>query len=192
MLIAIVNFLQTPPQRQQRGFTAVELMVVISIAAVLMALAAPSFNGLMERWRVVQAIGGMQSTIFLARSEALKRGGNVVIQKTANNTNGCTLASTTAEWGCGWYICVDSNSNNSCDAGEEIVQRFEPVARTEVQRSVGGGSVTFNRWGMPTGGFGFSISPQGKSYSDASSRGICASSGGRINVIESATCPTGF
>lgn len=192
MLIAIIDFLQIPPRRQQRGFTAIELMVVVAIVAVLMAMAAPSFNGLMERWRVKQGIGGMQSAIFLARSEAIKRGGNVVIQKTANNTNGCTLALTTAEWGCGWYICVDSNSNNTCNASEEVIQRFEPVARIEVQRSTAGESVTFNRWGMPTGGFGFSMSPQGKSYSDISSRGLCVSSGGRINVIESTTCPTSF
>ena len=85
-----------------RGFTAIELMVVVAIMAVLAALAAPSFTPLMEGWRVRQATEALQSTIFYARSEAIKRGGNVAIQKLPNNTGGCTTATTNQAWDCGW------------------------------------------------------------------------------------------
>ena len=69
----------SPVHHGARGFTAIELMVTIGIAAILAALAAPSFTGLMERWRVRQAAEGLQSTLYYARSEAIKRGGNVVM-----------------------------------------------------------------------------------------------------------------
>ena len=45
----------SPVHHGARGFTAIELMVTIGIAAILAALAAPSFTGLMERWRVRHA-----------------------------------------------------------------------------------------------------------------------------------------
>src|SRR5260370_13161408 len=37
-----------------KGFTAIELMVVVAILAVLTTLAAPSFHLIIERWRVRQ------------------------------------------------------------------------------------------------------------------------------------------
>ena len=50
------------------GFTAIELMVVVSIIAILTALAAPSFTPLIENWRVREASEQLQSTLYYARS----------------------------------------------------------------------------------------------------------------------------
>lgn len=57
-----------------RGFTAIELLVTIAILAVLAALAAPSFTPSLERWRVMQATEQLKSTLYFARSEAIKQG----------------------------------------------------------------------------------------------------------------------
>lgn len=174
-----------------RGFTAIELMVVVAIVAVLAALAAPSFNGIMERWRVRQAVDGFESTLYYARSEAIKRGGNVVVQKLANSGS-CTTASGTNDWGCGWMVCEDANGNGSCDAAEPELQRFETPARLEVTRTAGGARIQFNRWGTVDGAWiGVSIVPQGKSISDAAARGVCVSSGGRVRVISDPPCTSG-
>ena len=51
----------------QFGFTAIELMVVVSIVAILAALAGPSFAPLIERWRVRDAAEGLTSTLYYAR-----------------------------------------------------------------------------------------------------------------------------
>ena len=55
----------------EAGFTAIELLVTVSVVAILAALAAPSFKPLIDRWRVRNALESMQSTLFLARSEAI-------------------------------------------------------------------------------------------------------------------------
>ena len=50
-------------QQSPRGFTLIEVMVVVSILAVLIAIAAPSFTPMIERWRVRQATEQLQSTL---------------------------------------------------------------------------------------------------------------------------------
>ncbi len=114
------------------GFSAIELMVAVAIVAILAALAAPSFTPLLERWRVRQAVENMTSTLYYARSEAIKRGGRVGIQKVAQGTNGCKLASTNEEWGCGWFVFVDSDDNGKWKSGEEILQTTTTPTNTNL------------------------------------------------------------
>ncbi len=167
-----------------RGFTAIELMVVVAIMAVLAALAAPSFTPLIERWRISQISEQLKSTLNFARSEAIKRGGNVAIQKIPNNTNGCTTATTNQDWDCGWFVCADTNGNGDCNAGEPELQRYETPTNVQVSRTGGADSIKLNRWGLVDGAWlGFSIVPLNKSTTNPAARGVCMSSGGRIKII---------
>jgi len=121
------------------GMSAIELLTVLSILSILMALAAPGFQSLIERWRVQQAVEAMKSTLYYARSEAVKRGGRIGIQKNdANNTNGCSLASTAEEWSCGWFVFHDSNSNGTWNSGEEILQSYSTPPKVNVIHHSGG------------------------------------------------------
>lgn len=171
----------TRVQRMQRGFTLIEVMVVVAIIAVLAALAAPSFTPIIERWRVRDATESLQSALYYARSEAIKRGGNVVIRKEDTGANGCTLASGNASWDCGWFVFVNADSNGTLNTGEEVLQRFTAPSNIEVTRSANSAFIRFDRWGR-SGPFGFSIVPVGKSTSNPAARGLCMSSGGRIRV----------
>ena len=166
------------------GFTAIELLVVVSIVALLAALAAPSFTPLIEAWRVRQATEQLQSSLYYARSEAIKRGGQIAIQKIPNNTNGCTTAKYNQDWDCGWFICHDINSNGACGASEPVLQRVDAPARVQVSRTGGGASIKLDRWGLVDGAWlGFSLVPLDKPTTHHGARGVCVSSGGRIRVI---------
>ena len=172
------------------GFTAIELMVVVSIVAVLAALAAPSFTPLIESWRVREATEQLQSTLSYARSEAIKRGGQVAIQKIPNNTNGCASASGTRDWDCGWFVCHDTNGNGTCNATEPVLQRVESATKVHINRTSGGASIKLNRWGLVDGAWlGFTLVPLNKSPYHTGARGLCMSSGGRIRVIPQEAIP---
>ena len=168
-----------------KGFTAIELMVVVAILAVLTTLAAPSFNLVIERWRVRQTVQGLQSTLQYARSEAVRRGGGVFIQKLPQGTNGCTLAARHSDWGCGWVVFADLNGNRRWDPQEEL-QRFDTPARTLVARSRPAAIISVDRWGQ-MGGFGalgFAIAPSSTGFVSAAAKDVCVSSGGRIRVVD--------
>lgn len=166
----------------------IELMVVISILAVLVALAAPSFNGLIERWRVRQTVDELQSAIYFARSEAIKRGGNVVLEKNPDSGS-CTASGGNDSWDCGWRIRVDSNSNGQIDDDDEITQRYYASGKVYVTQT-SSTIVAFDRWGTNAGTYiGFTIVPKNKNLSDPSSRGLCMSSAGRVRVILAVDLP---
>jgi type IV fimbrial biogenesis protein FimT len=181
MIVQLHN-LTAPKTVQQRGFTAIELMVVIAIVALLTALAAPSFTPVIERWRVRQSVDGLQSAVYFARSEAIKRGGNITIRKEPTGTNGCTLATTAAEWDCGWFVFVDTNNNGVLNAGEEVLQRFVTPPNVQVTRSAATADIRFDRWGRAAAPFGFSLVPLDRPTTNPAARGLCMSSGGRVRT----------
>ncbi|PVY89774.1 type IV fimbrial biogenesis protein FimT [Acidovorax sp. 99] len=165
-------------------------MVVIAIIGLLTVLAGPQFTTLIDRWRVRSVTESMVNSLQVARSEAIKRGGHIGIQKLPNTTKGCQLASTNEEWGCGWIIFVDSDSNGKYKVGEEILQTVVTSANTDVIHKSGSSSISVDRNGKMSGlnAKGFIISPATIGISSPATRGICMAAGGRIKIIEDVPC----
>ncbi|MDD2761646.1 MAG: GspH/FimT family pseudopilin [Methylomonas sp.] len=64
------------------GFTLVELMVVIAVIGVVVALATPPYQNMIERNRLKQAVESLKSDMQFARTEAIKRSQNVFLSPT--------------------------------------------------------------------------------------------------------------
>ena len=178
-----------------RGFTAIELMVTVAILAVLAGLAAPSFNPIIERWRVRQVSEELQSTFYFARSEAIKRGGNVTILR-SDDGGGCTAVGTdTSLWSCGWIVFADLDNDAEQDSGEDTLQTAPAPNKVNVQFTNTSDAkltdpIKVDRWGRFSStnaaiDFAFRLTP--KSGSAASASSICVSSSGRIKRLDSAT-----
>jgi type IV fimbrial biogenesis protein FimT len=65
---------------QPVGFTLLELMITLAVAAVLGAIATPSFTGMVQHQRLQAAARHLQADIALARHESTRRGQTVTLQ----------------------------------------------------------------------------------------------------------------
>lgn len=80
------------------GFTLVEMMITLVVAAIVLGLAVPSFQTLIENNRVVTQVNEMVGAVNLARGEAIKRGINISLTSAGGFQNGWCVHDGT---GCG-------------------------------------------------------------------------------------------
>lgn len=86
----------------QRGVTIVELLIVVTIGAVLAAIAIPGLRDTLNSTRQATALGLVMSDLNQARSEAIKRNWRLLV--CAANADG-TDCSGSLDWRSGWVVC---------------------------------------------------------------------------------------
>ena len=61
------------------GLTLVEIMITLSITAILFSLAAPCFSNLIKHNRLTTQFNKLLSALSLTRDEAVKQGMDIII-----------------------------------------------------------------------------------------------------------------
>lgn len=90
--------------RKMHGLTLIEMMVVITIMAILMGMAIPSFNITIRDNRVLSASNSIVAAVAQARSEAVKRGRMVSLCPSSDK------ATCGAVWADGWLVYVEDET----------------------------------------------------------------------------------
>jgi len=92
------------------GFTLVELMITIAMAAILVTVAVPGFQGFVLNNRMTGNANDMIATLGYARSEAVKRAADVTVCA-SNDGESCS-----GTWTAGWVVL--DNADNVLRAQE--------------------------------------------------------------------------
>jgi len=124
-LVMSVNISNYP--NKNKGFSLIELLVVVAMLGILLAVAMPGFQDTIESANTNSQVKVLLTTLNLASSEAIKRGTNVAI--CASNDG---LDCDAGVWNEGWMVFVDTNgdadgSSGSVDAGDTVLRVFDTL-----------------------------------------------------------------
>jgi len=125
-----------------RGFTLLELMIVLGIVAIMASIAVPSFTRMIRGQRVLAASNAMIAAIKIARNEAITRGVSVSLCPTDNPNATTPVCNTTPTgWQSGWLIFPTAAGAGS------LIRIGEPQNGVTMNNP---GQVDFDNRGIPT------------------------------------------
>lgn len=99
-------------QGRSSGFTLIELMVAIAIAAILLTIGVPSFVAFQRNSELTSAANSFVAALGAARGEAMKRGLQAVVVPRAND-----------DWATGWTVFVDTDYNQQFNGADILLQQ---------------------------------------------------------------------
>ena len=117
-----------------QGFTMIELMVVVVVMAVLLTVAVPSFEAVMNSNRLAGASNELMASLQAARMEAMKRNARVALCLSATaktNAPTCSAAGTID----GWIVFADANKNGAYNAAGDTLLRTSTIAPAVLVKS---------------------------------------------------------
>lgn len=165
------------------GVSLLELLVSLSIAAILIAVSAPSMKTLIVNNRVANVTEEVYGSLMLARSEAIKRQRTVSLCSTID---AATCDEDNSGWHHGWLIFTDESNDGVLNGRDQLIRR---VATQSEQVSITwnrGYNIRFNSRGQTSQAGTFNMCDQ--TDSDNASKNIVISMTGRLRTEVQATC----
>ncbi|NUS60632.1 MAG: prepilin-type N-terminal cleavage/methylation domain-containing protein [Lysobacter sp.] len=110
------------------GFTLIELMIGVVVAAILLAVAVPSFESTINGSRLAAASNELLASLQTARMEAIRFNHRTAVCLSRNAQAAApTCAPANATDATGWITFVDANSNGTYQAASDTLLRQSTV-----------------------------------------------------------------
>lgn len=187
------------PQNRQQGLTLIELMVTLSIAGILAAIAAPSLQSFVSRNAMRSLANDFTLSIQRTRTEAINRNECIVVCKSSNAGEARPVCDTAnANWAVGWAVyrlpsCnVDDRPQSATaattNAANLITTRPSSAARYNLAvQGTAVRAIMFNARGVPglSGASKFNLSDTNSSNAENNTygRSLCIDKVGRVRSI---------
>jgi len=141
--------------RRTAGFTLIEMLLVLSLLAILLALAVPAFGSALRSRRLDAAADALAGDIRLARSTATRLSRPVDICA----HDGAGRCATPADWSRGWLVFIDRTADHRPGPGDAlVVQRGAPTGVVvRLRNGARADRLSFRPNGMLASGVGGSL-----------------------------------
>lgn len=159
------------------GFTLIEMMVALTIVALLFAIGVPMFRNASLGARLSAGANNLLASVQLARSEAIKR--NVPVRLCASS-DGATCAAA-GGWEQGWIVI---------DAANEVIQRQESLpGGYKVTQGGGTTPLTFEPIGIGMGAATFTVCRNDPVGNQERVLSVRATGSAQVTTTETGACP---
>lgn len=116
----------TRPDPHSRGFSLVELMVAITVAAILAVIAVPNLRNAIRRNNVSNGSNTLLASISYARTEAISRG---VFVSICPSTNGTSCDASSKDYSVGWLVYSYTPGNGAANAAYDSTKSSNLLLR---------------------------------------------------------------
>lgn len=105
--------------KREHGLTLIELLVGLSLIAIVMGVGVSSFKPFFVKRAATAAADTLAMDYRLARSEAVRRTSSVTI---CRSINGASCATGEGSWHEGWLVFSDANADHAINGNDEILR----------------------------------------------------------------------
>lgn len=140
--------------KKSHGFTLIELMTVLTIAAILLGIGVPSMRTFLVEQSLTSELSKLTSTLAFARAEAVSKSQQVVVCASADGL----ACSNATNWATGWIVFRDVNGNQAanlgtgqCLAAEDCLLRVEQAISNQNRLRSNAAFIAFDLQGSRTG-----------------------------------------
>lgn len=152
----------------QYGFTLVELMITLSVFAIIAGIGIPSVIELIREIRTRTTAENFVSTLYLAKSEAIKRNGARIVAPS------------------GWSAAFQIRDTNNT-----TIKLIPATDGVTISNLSGVSTIEIDRWGRIGANpneANFSFQPS-TGASTNNTRVVCTSIAGQIRTLKASACP---
>jgi prepilin-type N-terminal cleavage/methylation domain-containing protein len=137
-------------KKMHAAFSIIEMMIVVSIVAILSMIAIPNFLSFLANDTAENLANTLNISLRLAQTEAIDRSSNIKV--CAISSVGSTTCNDTATtWNFGWQIILVSTG--------EVLHTYQPSKSQSISANPAA-SIIYLSSGFPSQNFNITIKPQ--------------------------------
>ena len=132
--------------RTQKGLTLLEMLVAVSILAIVLTSVAPNIQSILVKNKITSDLNNLSALAQRARFTAVDEQTSVVLCPTEN------YSTCSSDWKSAKMVFIDANTNDKRDDSEPLIVTSDPLNSANIIYGISGPIIFNEQGGIDTAG----------------------------------------